>query len=108
KGASSTDRVSVAVTDLVILVHGWRGSAESFLQMGDFLGADFTVIAFDYRDITPCLLACADDIYSIARRLASFLASIIPSNSPYLGKVDVLAHSMGGLVVRTYAAGRVG
>ena len=37
--------------------------------------------------------------------LGTTLANWFPSGSPYIGHVNVVAHSMGGLVVRSYMTG---
>jgi PGAP1-like protein/WD40-like Beta Propeller Repeat len=102
--ATSTARVTIDVPDAVILVHGWSGNPQgTFGDFGDRLGRDFTVLAFDYQNSTGCnatpIEAITVDFGSFVDALGQRAANV---GVDYRGAVDIVAHSMGGLVVRSY------
>ena len=89
----------------VILVHGWCGSKESFGMMGQFLLEDLNlakVANFEYDSASGIPRSERRDL----RRLASHLARYIQDQMAELGvdQVDVIAHSMGGLLARAWMA----
>lgn len=94
----------------VVLVHGWGGNAEictnpgectfgqmeALLEQNGFVGR---VYVYDYSSLTACRSPAT--IEQIAGDFWRWLGS---SEGPGRGRqIDVVAHSMGGLVVRTYA-----
>ncbi len=120
-----TDQVAITIPEPVILVHGWHGSPESFGQMGQFLskpetmsGRALTVVAYDYSKMTG--LVANVGIEDIAADFARWLGNenahsttgvpgiSLPRGSPYLGTINLVAHSEGGLVVRAYMTGGAG
>jgi N-acetylneuraminic acid mutarotase/pimeloyl-ACP methyl ester carboxylesterase len=103
RGGTAQDQVVVTVTPLVILVHGWNGSPSSFGSMGDLLGNLFTVLDFDYSTSTG--LCSGVSIQRIAEEFGGRLQTWVPPGSGHRGSVNVLAHSMGGLVVQAYMVG---
>lgn len=89
----------------VVLVHGWGGDSETFGQMKDLLEkpehGGFTVKVFDYTNETSCSTEGVT-INHIAGKFQRWLGD----QEDLRGKqIDVVAHSMGGLVVRSYMAG---
>lgn len=93
----------------VVLVHGWCGSAKSFGQMKTLLETDLGlppegVVAFDYskNGIVPD----PEDRKDL-ERLATELAQFIKTQMSLHGaaQVDVVAHSMGGLITRAWMSG---
>jgi len=100
------DRVTISVPDLVVLVHGWSGDPDG--TFGDFryrLGQEFSVLAFDYHLSTGCQ-AVASPIEAISSDFATFMEMLSQQaqtlGTEYFGHINIVAHSMGGLVTRTY------
>lgn len=90
----------------VILVHGWCGNAASFGQMGEFLAEDLNVpvVPFDYSK--DGIVPNPEDRKDL-ERLATDLAQFIKAQMSLHGatQVDVVAHSMGGLITRAWMSG---
>ena len=75
----------------VILIHGIGRSSKSFSAMSKALREDdYTVIGFDYPSTRLSLPA-----------LTKFLDSVLKSLDG-IESIDLVCHSMGGLVIRTY------
>ena len=113
RGGLAQDQVHISVPELVILVHGWNSNPDDgFVNMGQLLGNHFIVTAFNYSASTWSVTSPVTDlsrtIQSIALTFADFTNHLVPNNSPYYRRIDILAHSMGGLVVRTYISGLAG
>lgn len=85
-----------------VLVHGFCGSPASFGEMAELLRTDLSrpVLAFDYSDASGISPRGRRSIQHVATEFGRFLARI-----PDLQSVDIVAHSMGGLVVRAWMAG---
>ncbi len=90
----------------VVLVHGWCGSPASFGSMAQFLSEDLgvAVLPFAYNGDSSAVSSSVDR--AVITRLAAAFADQVHAHMGLAGtnQVDVIAHSMGGLVVRTWMA----
>ena len=79
-----------------LFIHGFTADS-SYLSdlMRQFEGAGFRTFAFEY--------ACFNGIDSAAKSLKQLL-SLLESTGAEIGKLVVVAHSMGGLVARAFVA----
>jgi YVTN family beta-propeller protein len=87
----------------VVLVHGFNSDpTTAFGEMKPLLSgtANLDVFTFDYSADTK--LTHGLPIERIAANLASFIAGLTANQG--IDRVDVVAHSMGGLVTRAYIA----
>lgn len=83
-----TDRITAA--RVVVLVHGLDEPGGIWDQLSPALaGDDHTVVRFDYPNDQP-----------IAHSASSFLESLGGLNELGVERIDLVCHSMGGLVVR--------
>jgi triacylglycerol lipase len=75
----------------VVLVHGYGANRTSFLPLRAYLRAHGVrqILAFDYR--------AKDGIEAAARALRDYLRHAVRG-----GRVDLVCHSLGGLVARVY------
>jgi triacylglycerol lipase len=75
----------------VVLVHGYGGNRTTFLPLSAYLRAHGVrqILAFDYRS--------AGGIEPAARALRDYLRHSVRG-----GRVDLVCHSLGGLVARVY------
>ncbi len=90
----------------VVLIHGFLGNPSSFGEMKSFLEKDagYTgkVFEYDYSSLT----SCSSPSFNIEQIAGDFWRWLGSSQGPGRDKkVDVVAHSMGGLVVRAYMTG---
>ena len=92
----------------VVLVHGWCGEPNVFGEMGELLTeAGLTVgEPFDYSALTrvPAFADTGVAIEQLAAIFAGYVLKVLKDHGA--NQVDVVAHSMGGLVVRAWMAGR--
>ena len=91
-GGWSSDNGNWSGSHIVLLVHGFAtGSHDDLSILADCLSSDFgcQVYAVEYNEG-----------FGIDR-LGAKLASIISARTPSGGKIDIVAHSMGGLVSRS-------
>ena len=79
----------------VILVHGWRGSPETWTNLIVYL--DHENIPYATFDYAPGL----GDPYQYAVALDTFIDKY-KADKKYTGKVDIVCHSMGAMVSRIY------
>lgn len=106
-GAAVADRVSCTNAPErvpVLLVHGWRSSAQAWAGNLDRLGADprSCVETFDYGQHSMEWVTNPHIGKALALRIAE-LAGRSPT-----GKIIVVGHSMGGLAVRCAASAACG
>jgi triacylglycerol lipase len=75
----------------VVLVHGYGGNRSAFLPLSLYLRAHGLrqLLAFDYR--------ASEGVEQAARALRDFLRRSVRG-----GRVDLVCHSLGGLVARVY------
>jgi PKD repeat protein len=88
----------------VVLVHGWCGSPESFINMGSFLQEDLEVPVglFEARTVEPEVRM---NLSRLAARLGADIEAFmggLRSNGLPAKRVDIVAHSMGGLLAREW------
>jgi pimeloyl-ACP methyl ester carboxylesterase len=100
----------------VVLLDGWQmpraaacpmysDSTQTFGNLQGYLGAspNFVPTVYFFENCTECP-NCA--IEQLGADLGTFLNSIQYSDGTPVPQVDVVAHSMGGLIVRSYLAGK--
>ncbi len=104
-------------TPPVVLLDGWQApsltsscpisndSTGTFGNLADYLygSPDFVPAVYFFENCTECP-NCT--IEQLGADLATFLNSIQYSNGMPVPQVDVIAHSMGGLIVRSYLSGK--
>jgi len=75
----------------VVLVHGYGGNRSAFVPLAAYLRARGVrqILGFDYRS--------SEGIERGARQLRDFLKSSVRG-----GRIDLVCHSLGGLVARVY------
>ena len=97
----------------VILLNGWEtgyvnscpistDSTETFGNLAQYLESDGvpTVYFFD-----NCAEGADQTLETLAADLATFLGTITYDNGAQVTQIDLVAHSIGGLIVRAYLAG---
>ena len=97
----------------VVLLNGWEtgftgtcpiatSSSITFGNLAQYLVADGVPIVYLFDN-------CAEDpnqtIETLGNDLATFLNSVKYDNGSQVQQIDLVAHSMGGLIVRSYLAG---
>lgn len=89
----------------VILVHGYAGSPDSFGALGQVLTEKGIQIGppFDYSAWTPRKSAYPASVEELAGMFHEHLQRVLIDTNVL--QVDVVAHSMGGLVARAYMSG---
>lgn len=109
-----------STTPPVVLLDGWQGSltsscpmstdsSENFDNLEEYLRTPPTTSGYAasqvyfFENCTECP-NCA--IEQLGAYLATFLDSIVYSNGAPVSQVDLIAHSMGGLIVRSYLSGQ--
>jgi uncharacterized protein (TIGR03437 family) len=106
-----------STTPPVVLVDGWQppsltslcpmsnSSAGTFDNLEAYLygSPNFAPVVYFFENCTECP-NCA--IEQLGADLGAFLNSILYSNGTPVPQVDVIAHSMGGLIVRSYLSGK--
>ncbi len=94
----------------LLLVHGFLGSDESFIDFEQSVVVSKQLYPKDnsagsplvYRIKYPGMETFVQSKDYIRQAISNFLNSVVLPNSFSAGKVDVVAHSMGGLVTRLY------
>lgn len=90
----------------IVLIHGWTGSGSSFNAMIPKLQAQgFTVLDFDTSTAGTQALSytpsSGQHIPAIAKQVQDKIqAALVANGYPATQPVDIVAHSMGGLVAR--------
>ncbi len=102
---STDDGVELEVTDLgsgpaLMLVHGFGGAKEDFSDQLADLAADHRVITLDLRGHGESDGPEDEAMYSLDR-FAADLTNVLDGLG--VGRVRLLGHSMGGMVVRRFA-----
>jgi uncharacterized protein (TIGR03437 family) len=93
----------------VVFLNGYEAScgstdfSDTFGNFDQFLQASGRVSVF----FDNCMFSGKPSIESLGNSFATFLGSLQYSDGTYVTQVDVVAHSMGGLIVRAYLAGMV-
>src|ERR1019366_5142032 len=94
----------------VVLLNGWENgyvnscpaSTDSFGNLAQYLTADGVPVVYFFDN-------CKEDpnqpLETLGNDLAAFLQSITYDNGTPVTQIDVVAHSIGGLIVRSYLAG---
>ena len=101
KGASSgwSDTLTISITNPVILIYGIFGKADDLNPIEQRLkNAGFTVFKFDWAPAGPS--TATGNISNYAIELIGFISQ--KKKETGAKKVDIVAHSMGGLIARTY------
>ncbi len=89
----------------VLVLSGWRSPALVSLAMAERLAV---MTSGRSEDFFPLAYPLSGDIREIVRRVANETASKYPGeSSERTAEVDVVAHSMGGLVARAGACGMI-
>jgi pimeloyl-ACP methyl ester carboxylesterase len=98
---------------LVVLVHGFCGSPASFGLLSDLLQRQIgaSVFSFDYANLVDSRFTAIGGIPNdqrgnlplLAGYLARYIRQLRESHAP--DEIDVVAHSMGGLITRAWMAG---
>ncbi|HWR82895.1 MAG TPA: alpha/beta fold hydrolase [Candidatus Deferrimicrobium sp.] len=91
----------------VVLVHGWTGSAGSWTQFKQWLENDGFMYVWAVS-INPCGPAGEKDFDKNAEILSNYIEAQLNALSTQLGRnireIDIVAHSMGGVVARRYTS----
>jgi pimeloyl-ACP methyl ester carboxylesterase len=83
----------------ILLVYGWHGTAENWKILKPYLEADgYRVDVLDYNDTLPALTAAS----TLATKVATLLDPNQNGLSYKIKKLNIIAHSFGGLVARAY------
>ncbi len=97
----------------VVLLNGWiagfdgtcpvaNSSAETFGNLANYLVADGVPAVYLFDN---CLEDAGKPVETLAADLASYLKSIKYDNGAQVPQIDLVAHSMGGLIARAYLSG---
>ena len=97
----------------VVLLNGWisgftnscpvaTSSSETFGNLAQYLVSDGAPVVYLFDN---CLEGPNDPIETLAQALGTFLNSITYADGTQVPQIDLVAHSMGGLIVRAYLAG---
>ena len=97
----------------VVLLNGWEtgftnscavaaSSATTFGNLAQYLVSDGVPVVYLFDN---CLEDPNQPIETLADDLATFLNSIKYADGTQVPQVDLVAHSMGGLIARAYLAG---
>jgi uncharacterized protein (TIGR03437 family) len=97
----------------VVLLNGWiagftnacpvaTSSADTFGNLAQYLVSDGVPVVYLFDN---CLEGANFTIENLAANLGTFLNSITYDDGTQVPQIDLVAHSMGGLIVRAYLAG---
>ena len=97
----------------VVLLNGWEAgftnscpvatsSSETFGNLAQYLVSDGVPVVYLFDN---CLEGANGTIESLAASFGEFLNSITYADGSQVPQIDLVAHSMGGLIVRAYLAG---
>ena len=97
----------------VVLLNGWEtgytgvcpvssNSAATFGNLGQYLASDGVPVVYFFDN---CVEDPGQPIEVLGNDLSLFLNSIQFDNGAPVTQIDLVAHSMGGLIVRSYLAG---
>ncbi|HEY7335462.1 MAG TPA: hypothetical protein VH639_11310 [Bryobacteraceae bacterium] len=115
--ALSVDAVTIAPSASgkppVVLMNGFQlscpanpdstlaSAAGTFGQLASLLQADGLSVVF----FNNCVYGAGASIESLAAQLGIYLSSLVYTDGSPVTRVDLVAHSMGGLIARAYLAG---
>ena len=107
---------SSATEPPVILLNGWQPpsllppsscpilpASDTFGNLEDYLQSDGVPVVYWFDNCTVCQ-NCA--IETLGSDLSQAIASIQYDNGTPVPQVDLIAHSMGGLIIRSYLSGK--
>lgn len=97
----------------VVLLNGWEtgytnacpistDSTETFGNLAQYLESDGVPVVYFFDN---CKEDADQPIEVLANDLATFLSTITYDNGAQVTQIDLVAHSLGGLIVRAYLAG---
>jgi len=97
----------------VVLLNGWESgftnscpvsssSSDTFGNLAQYLVSDGVPIVYLFDN---CVEGPNDTVETLATDLATFLTSIKYESGAQVPQVDLVCHSMGGLIARAYLAG---
>ncbi len=97
----------------VVLLNGWEtgyvnscpvssDSTDTFGNLAQYLTTDGVPVVYFFDN---CTEGANKTIETLAADLATFLGTITYDNGTQVTQIDVVAHSLGGLIVRAYLAG---
>ena len=97
----------------VVLLNGWEtgfvnscpissSSSDTFGNLQQYLESDGAPAVYFFDN---CAEGANQTIEALAADLATFLGTVTYDNGTQVTQIDLVAHSMGGLIVRAYLAG---
>ena len=106
-------RPSRALSTPVILLNGFQlsctdtastvaASADSFDQLASLLQTEGLTVAY----FNNCAYGSSANIEELAQQLSTYIAGLQYTDGTPVDQVDLVAHSMGGLIVRAYLSGK--
>ncbi|MBZ5594315.1 MAG: IPT/TIG domain-containing protein [Acidobacteriia bacterium] len=105
---------STAAKPPVVLLNGWQfgflnggcpissGPSDTFGNLAEYLAGDGVPVVYFFDNCAECPSCKIEDL---GNTLQQFLNLIQYDNGGLVPQVDVVTHSMGGLIVRAYLAG---
>jgi uncharacterized protein (TIGR03437 family) len=104
---------SSATRPPVVLLNGWEtgytnacavstDSTDTFGNLAQYLESDGVPVVYFFDN---CAEGPDQTIETLASDLATFLSTITYDNGAQVSQIDLVAHSLGGLIVRAYLAG---
>jgi uncharacterized protein (TIGR03437 family) len=104
---------SSATRPPVVLLNGWEtgytnacpvstDSTDTFGNLAQYLESDGVPVVYFFDN---CAEGPDQTIEALASDLATFLGTITYDNGAQVSQIDLVAHSIGGLIVRAYLAG---
>ena len=86
----------------LVLVHGWTGSRHDWDDVASALAGDRHVVAYDHRGHGDSTHTGDPATYTF-EQLVQDLDAVLAELAPAPARIDLLGHSMGGVVVQWWA-----